>query len=152
MYVLLNLHPKMKNKFKNYFVEKNFLTVDKVEVAKQKYINVLVGSLNAPNQTFLVDCHTLDSSSNVNSSIILDTVDDILRQLEIKRENFSLFLTDATRHMSLAGKTLKNLYPSMMHLECVAHLLYNCALPAHFQKYPSSNSNDQGSNNQKQRF
>ena len=75
------------------------------EVAKQKYISVLVGSLDAPNQTFLVNCHPLDSGRNVNSSIILHTVDDILRQLETKRENFSLFLTDAARYMSSAGKT-----------------------------------------------
>ena len=83
--------------------------MDEAEIAKQKYIGVLVGSVDAPNQTFLVGCHPLDSGSNVNSSIILHTVDDILRQLEIKRENFSLLLTDAARYMSLAGKTL-NLY------------------------------------------
>ena len=96
---------------------------------------MFVGSLDAPNQTFLVDCHPLDSSSNVNSSIILHTVDDILRQLEIKRDNFILFLTDAARHMSLAGKTLKELYPSLMHITCVAHLLHNCAIRvrAHFK-------------------
>ena len=34
-----------------------FLIVDEAKVAKQKYFNVLVGSLNAPNQAFLVDCH-----------------------------------------------------------------------------------------------
>ena len=85
----------------------------------------------------LVDCHPLDSGSNVNSSIILHTVDDILRQLEIKRENFSLFLTDAARYMSLAGKTLKELNPSLMHVTCVAHLLHNCAMcvRVHFKKY-----------------
>ena len=86
---------------------KNFLIVNEAEIAKQKYISVLMGSLDAPNQTFLVDCHPLDSGSNVNSSIILHPVDDILRQLEIKRENFPLFLTDAAWYMSLAGKTLK---------------------------------------------
>ena len=102
--------------------------MDEAEIAKQKYISVLVCSLDAPNQTFLVDCHPLDSGSNVNSSIILHTVDDILRQLEIKRENFSLFLTDAARYMSLAGKTSKELYPSLMHVTCVAHLLHNCAM------------------------
>ena len=33
--------------------DKNFfLIVDEAEVAKQKYISVLVGSLDAPNQTF----------------------------------------------------------------------------------------------------
>ena len=80
--------------------------MDGAEIAKPKYISVLVGSLDAPNQTFLVDCHPLESGSNVNSSIILHTVDDILRQLEIKRENFLLFLTGAARYMSLAGKIL----------------------------------------------
>ena len=95
-----------------------FLIVDEAEIAKQKYISVLVGSLDAPNQTFLVDCHPLDSISNVNRSIILHTGDDILRQLEIKCENFSLFLTDAAWYMSLAGKTLKEFYPSLMHVTC----------------------------------
>ena len=115
--------------------KKIVLMVDEAEIAKQKYIRVLVGSLDAPNQTFLVDYHPLDSGSNVNSSIILHTVDDILRQLEIKRENFSLFLTDAARYMSLAGKTLKKLYPSLMHVTCVAHLLHNCVMRvrAHFK-------------------
>ena len=83
------------------------IIVDEVEVAKQKYINVLVGNLDTPNPTFFVDCHPLDSFNNVNSLIILRTVDDILRQLEIKRESFSLFLTDAAKYMSLTGKTLK---------------------------------------------
>ena len=105
--------------------------MDEAEIAKQKYISVFVGSLDAPNQTFLVNFHPLDSGSNVNSSIILHTVDDILRQLEIKRENFSLLLTDAARYMSLAGKTLKELYPSLMHITCAAHLLHNCAMRVH---------------------
>ena len=115
--------------------KKIFLIVDEAEVAKQKYISVLVGSLDAPNQTFLVNCRPLDSGRNVNSSIILHTVDDILRQLEIKRENFSLFLTDAARYMSSAGKTLKELYRSLMHVTCVAHSLHNCAMRvrAHFK-------------------
>ena len=115
--------------------KKSFLIVDEAEIAKQKYISVPVSSLDAPNQTFLVNCHPLDSGSNVNSSInILHTVNDILRQLEIKRKNFSLFLTDAARYMFLAGKTLKELYPSLMHVTCVAHLLHNCAMRvrAHF--------------------
>ena len=34
--------------------KKTFLIVDEAEVAKQKYISMLVSSLDAPNQTFLV--------------------------------------------------------------------------------------------------
>ena len=85
--------------------------MDEAEVAKQKYINVLVGSFDAPNQTFLVDCHPFDSGSNGNSSIILHIVNDILQLLEIKRENFSSFLTNTVRYMSSAGKTLKGIIP-----------------------------------------
>ena len=57
--------------------------MDEAEVAKQKYISVLVGSLDAPNRTFLVNCHPLDSGRNVNSSIILHTVDDIPQESAI---------------------------------------------------------------------
>ena len=71
----------------------------KQRLPNKSIFSVLVGSLDALNQTFLVDCHPLDSGSNVNINIILDTVDDILRQLEMKRENFLLFLTDAARYM-----------------------------------------------------
>ena len=47
---------------------------------------------------------------------ILHTVDDVFRKLGTKRENFALLLTDAARYMSLAGKTLKELYPTLMHV------------------------------------
>ena len=62
-------------------------------------------------------------------------MDDILRQLEIKSEKFLLFLTDAAWYMSLAGKTLKELYSFLMHVTCVVHLLHNCAMRvrAHFK-------------------
>ena len=89
---------------------------------------MLVGCLDAPNKAFLVDCHPLDSGSNVNSSITLHIVDDVMRQLEIKRKNILLFLTNAARYMSLAGKTLKELYPSLRHVNCVAQLLHNRAM------------------------
>ena len=65
---------------------------------------MLVVGLDAPNQTFFIDCHPLDSVSNLNNSIILRTVDDILRQLEIKHENFLLFLSDAAQYIFLVGK------------------------------------------------
>ena len=30
--------------------------------------------------------------------------------------------------MPLVGKALKELYPTLMHVTCIAHLLYNCAM------------------------
>ena len=56
-----------KEQIQELLRDKNiFLIVDEAEIAKQNYISVLVGSLDAPNQTLLVDCHPLDSGSNVN--------------------------------------------------------------------------------------
>ena len=75
--------------------KKVFLIVDEAEVDKQKYINVLVGSWDTSNEIFLIECLPLESSSNVNSSIILHTVADVLRQLGIKRKSFALLLADA---------------------------------------------------------
>ena len=93
----------------------------------QKYINVLVGSLDTPNETFLIGCLPLESSSNVNTSIILHIVDDILRQLGTKREIFALLLTDAAL---LGGQNIKGIigYASLMHATCMAHLLHNRAI------------------------
>ena len=115
--------------------KKVVLIVDEAEVNKQKYLNVLVYSLESQNKTFLIECLPLESSSNVNSSIILHTVDDVLGQLGTERENFALLLTDAAQYMSLAGKTL--LYPNLMHFTCIAHLLHNCAMRVRhfFKKY-----------------
>ena len=82
--------------------KKVFSIVDKTEVDKQKYVNVpvLVSSLDTLNKIFLIECLPLESSSsNVNSSIILHIVDDVLRQLGTKRENFALLLTDAAVHV-----------------------------------------------------
>ena len=65
--------------------------------------------------------YSLQNKEYLNKSNLLQrmfyTVDDILRKLEIKRENFLLFFTDAARFMSLAGKTLKELYSSLMHVK-----------------------------------
>ena len=66
-------------------------------MGKQKYIFVLVGSLDTPNETFFNECLPFESSSNVYSNVILHTVDNVLRQLRTKQENFALLLTDAAR-------------------------------------------------------
>ena len=48
----------------------------------------------------------IDSGSNANCNIIVHTVDGILRQLEIKRENFSLFLVHVFGWKDIKGITL----------------------------------------------
>ena len=77
--------------------------MDEAEVARQKYINVLVDSLKTPTDTYLIQCLPLESCSSVNNGFILHTVDGILRQLGTKRKNFALLLTNAAHYKFLAG-------------------------------------------------
>ena len=107
--------------------KKVFLIVDEVEMDKQNYINLQVGCLDTPNEILLIECLPLESSSNVNS-IILHTVNDEFRQLGTERENFALLLTDSARYMFFASKTLKKLYPALMHVTCIAHLQHTCGM------------------------
>ena len=68
---------------------------------------MLVGSLEIPTDPYLIECLPLESYTSVNSCFILHTVDDILRKLGTKRENFALLLTDAARYVCLTGKHRK---------------------------------------------
>ena len=113
--------------------KKIFMVVDEADVAGQKYVNVLVGCLEAPTETFLIDC--IPHNESMNSRTIVHTVDDTLRRLGTARTHFNLLLTDAARYMALAGKTLKEFYPYLLHVTCLAHLLHNCAMRvrAHFK-------------------
>ena len=91
---------------------------------KKKFINVLAGDVDAPEKTYLVDCSVTET---VNQSIICTKLDDCLKKIDIPRNNFLLLLSDAATYMTAATTTLKVLYPRMLHIACLAHLLHNCA-------------------------
>ena len=67
-----------------------FLVVDESNESGQKYVNVLAGSMEEPNKTYLIACSPL--SGNPNSSNICTIVDDCLKEMRITREMFLLLL------------------------------------------------------------
>ena len=103
-----------------------FLIVEETSLGVLKYVNVLIGSLNRPNLSFLIDTRVLESS--VNASIISQIIDDSIHSMQVKRENFRLLLSDAAPYMNCAGRTLKTLYQNLLQVNCIAHLVHNCAL------------------------
>ena len=64
--------------------------MDEAEVAHKKYINVLVGSLEPPNDTYLIECPPFESCSSANSCRVLHTVNDIFLQSGTKGKEFAL--------------------------------------------------------------
>lgn len=63
----------------------------------------------------------------MNQQAIIQTVDDVMKALGADRSRFVLLLSDAARYMTAAGRVLKNLFPRLFHVTCIAHLLHNCA-------------------------
>ncbi|KAF7684833.1 hypothetical protein CDIK_4418, partial [Cucumispora dikerogammari] len=62
-----------------------------------------------------------------NSGVMILNISRVLNFLDVTLENFNLLLSDAAPYMKLAGKTLHQMYPSLFHVTCIAHLLHNCA-------------------------
>ena len=101
-----------------------FIVIDENEVDKTKFINVIVGDVDVPEKTYLIECCVTET---VNQSIICMKTDDILHKLDIARENFLLLLSDAASYMTACTATLKVLYQRLFHVTCLAHMLHNCA-------------------------
>ena len=110
-----------------------FVIVDESILSGKHYLNILVGNLETPDVSYLYDCQPLKCAPN--SNIIVQALDDVVRNLGINRSFFCLLLSDAAKYMIAAGITLKSLYPKLFHMMCVAHLLHNCAMKikSHFE-------------------
>ena len=96
----------------------------KQRIMGQKFITCPVGDivgLPVPAGKILAECCSLQNS--VNSTTVTQIV-DVLRKLGTQRVEFLLLLSHAARYMCLAGKTLKKLYPCLMHVTCIAHLIH----------------------------
>ena len=89
-----------------------------------KYINVIVGDIDVLERMYLIECCVTET---LNQSIICMKIDDILRKLDIARDNFLLLLSDAASYMTACTAMLKVLYPRLFHVICLAHMLHNCA-------------------------
>ena len=48
--------------------------------------------------------------------------------MNIHKNNLILIISDAARYMTKSTDTLKILFPNVLHITCVLHLLHNCAL------------------------
>ena len=110
-----------------------FLNVDESTLSGSQYLNILVGSHEAPHVIYLYDCQPLKCVPDCN--IIAQAVDDAVRNLGINRSFFCLLLSDAAKYTIAAGTTLKSSYPKLFYVMCVAHLLHNCdmKIKSHFE-------------------
>ena len=67
---------------------------------------------------------------STNSQKIIHELDDVVKEFKVRREDVNLLISDAASYMFRAGKVLKEIYPNLLHVTCLAHLMRNCAFKA----------------------
>ena len=129
----LQLSEDELERIRNVHDKEIFLNVDESTLSDTQYLNILKGSLETPHVSFLYDCQPLKCA--LCNNIIAQAIDDAVRNLGINRSFFCLLLSVGAKYMTVAGITLKSLYPKLFHVTCVAHLLHNCAMKikSHFE-------------------
>ena len=85
---------------------------DESEIDGKNFINILAGSLNCPSETFLIVCKEIQTAPN--ASLMVRAIDDAVQKIRIKRENFSVLITDAAPYMTRAGGIL-SLWQMTLH-------------------------------------
>ena len=105
---------------------KIFLIADESDIGGKKFMNIMIGTLDIPEEIFLADCIVLSKSPDSNT--VASLIDDFIKNFGIQKENFALLISDAAPYMISASKGLKIFYPQMFHITCIAHLLHNCSM------------------------
>ena len=100
--------------------------MDETNLNGKKFLHTLCGTLDNPSVSYLVKCIILEASPNHQT--ILHGFDDVVKELELERRNVNLLLSDSAAYMCKAEKLLKEMYPKLLHVTCIAHLLHNYAI------------------------
>ena len=117
-----------------------FFGIDETELRGKNFLHLLCGTLDKPDCCFLVRCSVIDGSAN--SQKIIHELDDVIKKFKVRREDVNLLKSDAASYTCRAGNVLKEIYPNLLHVTCLAHcahcdffifkaqlcLMHNCAL------------------------
>ena len=80
-----------------------------------------------PGEISLLACEVLERVNNSSIVVVFENAMNLLWPDKVERENVLLFVSDAAPYMIKAAKTLRLLYPNMIHVTCLAHALRRVA-------------------------
>jgi len=125
-------------KYVIYFHKKLlFLVVDESEIRRNKYFNILAGTIDNPREILLIDCIQLDQS--INSTIVSNLILTTLEKYGICRRQVTMIISDAASYMKKALVDLNQTGQKILHVKCLVHLLHNCSMNirAHYKHVDS---------------
>ena len=98
-----------------------FFVIDETELRGKIFLHIPCGTLDKPDCCFLVKCCVNGGSANGYSQNIIHELDDVIKEFKVRREDVNLLISDAVSYMYRAGKVLKEIYPNLLHVTCLAH-------------------------------
>jgi hypothetical protein len=115
---------------KNVGKNKIWVSIDETSDVDDIFLaNVVVGALKheQPGEIFLLACEVLETVNNSSIAVVFYNAVNLLWPDKVQRENVLLFVSDAAAYMIKAAKALQLLYPTMIHVTCLAHALHRVA-------------------------
>ena len=110
-----------------YFENKNvFIVIDESECKRSKYFNVMGGLISNPKKIYFLNCIYI--SSCLNSTHVQVCVFDVMEKYNICLNNLKLIISDAASYMIKALRAIRISIPNVIHVQCLAHLIHNCAM------------------------
>jgi hypothetical protein len=107
-----------------------YLVVDETSDAKNRYVvNIMVGALNGePSKAMLLSTTFVDRTNNKTvSQCIIDSLGQLWSGA-IHYDRLWLIVSDQASYLLKAVKNLKDLFPNLRHITCIAHALHRVSL------------------------
>lgn len=102
-----------------------WVSIDESTDAEQRCIaNFVFGVLGEPDRCYLFNSQPLEAT---NASAVATFFDATINALSVEKKNILLVVTDAAPYMVCTMKSLKLLYPKMIHVTCLAHGIHRVA-------------------------
>lgn len=98
------------------------------DVTGRYVVNFIVGTLNSENsQIFLLLSDVVEATNSSTIAQVFTKALTVLWPSGIRHSRVLLLVTDAAPYMIKAGRALKVLFPSMLHVTCLAHAFHRVA-------------------------
>ena len=111
----------------DYFSGKSiYLVADESEIRRNKYFNILAGTIDNPSDLYLIDCIELQRS--INSTIVSNLILTTLEKYNIHRNQVVMIISDAASYMKKGIFDLSQNDENILHVKCLLHLAHNCCM------------------------
>lgn len=112
-----------KERLENLMKNQNFsLAID--ETSEKTGLSLALVCVIIPSGMFVLKCSTFEPGERMNNQKVVALVKDTLHEYNLESSNFVAYISDNTAYAVLAFDHLKPLYPNIVRVGCLSHILH----------------------------